>query len=149
LKPASDISPIRALLAETSTLTLSTIDPDGTPRATPVFFAFDDQATLIFLSDRDTPHCRNLERQPAVAAALYPEVSEWRELRGLQIKGRASTFPTSEQEAALAVFADRFPFVRDLEEVVSQSEVYRLRPSWVRLVDNRQGFGYKREWSLE
>jgi uncharacterized protein YhbP (UPF0306 family) len=149
LNTAPDLLPILALMAETCTLTLSTIEPDGSPRATPVFFAFDDQATLVFLSERDTPHCHNLERQPFVAAALYPEVSDWTELRGLQIKGLASAVPKSEQEAAVVVYANRFPFVRELEEVVSLSEVYRLRPSWVRLIDNRQGFGYKREWSLD
>lgn len=144
-----DISPVLALLAETYTLTLSTIDSDGSPRATPVFFAFDDQATLIFLSERDAPHSLNLERQPSIAAALYPEVSDWRELRGLQIKGLASEVPASAQTAALAVYAGRFPFVGDLEGVVSQSQVYRLQPKWVRLIDNRQGFGTKHEWTLE
>ena len=144
-----DLSPILALLAETRTLTLSTIDPDGSPRATPVFFAFDDRATLIFLSERDPPHCHNLERLPHVAAAVYPDVSDWTELRGLQIKGVASAVPEGEQQAALAVYTERFPFVRALAVVVSLSEVYRLQPKWVRLIDNRQGFGYKREWSLE
>jgi uncharacterized protein YhbP (UPF0306 family) len=127
---------------------LSTIDPDGSPRATPVFFAFDERATLFFLSERDTPHSHNLERQPSVAAALYPEVSEWRELRGLQIKGLASAVPASDKAPALAVYAGRFPFVSDLKEVVALSQVYRLQPKWVRLIDNRQGFGTKREWTL-
>jgi uncharacterized protein YhbP (UPF0306 family) len=148
LKLVSDLSPILALLTETHDLTLATLDPDGKPRATPLFFAFDDQATLYFLSERDTQHCRNLEREPFVAAALYPDVSDWRQLRGLQIKGLAAAVPTPDIEAALAIYIDRFPFVSDLEQVVSQSEVYRLRPKWVRLIDNRHGFGYKREWSL-
>lgn len=143
-----DLSPILALLAETQALTLATLDPDGRPRATPIFFAFDDRADLIFLSDPQTQHCRNLEREPSASAALYPEVSDWRGLRGLQIKGVASSVPASDREAALSQYTARFPFVLELTDVVSQSEVYRLRPTWVRLIDNRQGFGYKREWTL-
>jgi uncharacterized protein YhbP (UPF0306 family) len=144
----SDLSPILALLAETQTLTLATLDPDGMPRATPLFFAYDEQISLVFLSDRDTQHCRNLEREPSVAAALYPSVSDWRELRGLQFKGLAFPSPEAERESALAQYAARFPFIDSLTEVVAQSQIYRLRPTWVRLIDNRQAFGYKREWDL-
>jgi len=144
----SDLSPILALLAETQALTLATHDPDGMPRATPVFFAFDDQATLIFLSERDAQHCRNLEREPFVAAALYPEVSDWRELRGLQIKGVARIVSTPDRKAALAIYAARFPFVDSLADIIDRSEIYDLRPHWVRLIDNRRGFGFKREWTL-
>lgn len=145
----SDLSPILDLLSETQTLTLATLDPDGGPRATPLFFAFDDRASLFFLSERDTQHCRNLEREPSVAAALYPEVDDWLELRGLQIKGLAFPIAASERQAALACYTARFPFTDTLTEIVSESEVYRLRPRWVRLIDNRKGFGHKREWTLD
>jgi uncharacterized protein YhbP (UPF0306 family) len=148
LKLVSDLSPILALLAETQALTLASLDPDGKPRATPLFFAFDDQATLIFLSERDTQHCRNLEREPFVAAALYPHVGDWRELRGLQIKGHASPVPSPDRETALAVYGSRFPFTDSLADVVGRSEIYHLRPKWVRLIDNRLGFGFRREWTL-
>lgn len=144
----ADLTPILSLLTETRALTLSTLDPDGRPRATPLFFAFDEYAALIFLSDRETQHCHNLKRDPSVAAALYPEVGNWRELRGLQIQGLASVVPSDGRESALSLYSIRFPFVDALAEVVAQSEVYRLSPTWVRLIDNRQGFGYKREWTF-
>jgi|SRR3990172_2423026 len=143
-----DLTPILSLLSETRALTLATLDPDGRPRATPLFFAFDEQAALIFLSDRETQHCRNLKRDPSVAAALYPEVSDWHELRGLQIQGVASVVPVADRGSALSLYTARFAFVGALAEVVARSEVYRLSPTWVRLVDNRQRFGYKREWTL-
>jgi uncharacterized protein YhbP (UPF0306 family) len=143
-----DLSLILAILAETQTLTLATLDPDGLPRATPLFFAFNEKATLVFVSERDTQHCRNLERQPSVAAAVYPDVHDWRELRGLQIKGFASLVSPRDRDAAMALYASRFPFVDTLADVLGRSEAYHLRPSWVRLIDNRQGFGYKREWTL-
>ena len=150
LKPnhVPDLTPVLSLLAETHSLTLATIDPDGRPRATPLFFAFDDQAGLFFLSDRETQHCRNLRRDPSAAASLYPEVADWREIRGLQIRGLASAIPASERAPALALYTTRFPFLGELNTIVSRSEIYRLRPTWVRLIDNRQGFGYKREWNL-
>lgn len=144
----SDLSPILALLGETRALTLATLDPDGRPRATPLFFAFDDRTSLVFLSEPDTQHCLNLERDPSAAAALYPEESDWRFLRGLQMKGLASVVPASDRDEALALYTARFPFISDLPQPVSQSQVYRFHPTWVRLIDNRHGFGYKREWTF-
>ena len=143
-----DFSPVLALLAESRCLTLATLDPDGRPRATPLFFAFDDQACLFFLSDRESQHSRNLRRDSSAAASLYPEVADWHEIRGLQIRGFASAVPASEREPALALYTTRFPFAGELNGIVSRSETYRLHPTWVRLIDNRQGFGHKREWNL-
>jgi len=150
LKPNNvpDLTPVLALLAETRSLSLATLDPDGRPRATPLFFAFDDQACLFFLSERETQHCRNLSRDSSAAASLYPEVADWHEIRGLQIRGFASVVPASEREPALALYTTRFPFAGELGGIVSLSEIYCLHPTWVRLIDNRQGFGYKREWNL-
>jgi uncharacterized protein YhbP (UPF0306 family) len=144
----SDLSPVLGLLSETQTLTLSTLDRDGKPRATPLFFAYDHQVSLFFLSDHDSQHCRNLEHEPSAAAAVYPSVSDWRELRGLQIKGLAFPLADPEREPALALYAARFPFIDSLADVVARSRIYRLRPMWVRLIDNRRAFGYKREWDL-
>jgi uncharacterized protein YhbP (UPF0306 family) len=143
-----DLSPILALLAETQALTLATLDPDGKPRATPVFFAFDNQATLFFLSELETQHAHNIEREASVAAAVYPDVSDWRSLRGLQVKGHASLVPAHDRDAALTVYRARFPFIDSLADIVGRSEIYHLRPKWVRLIDNRHAFGFRREWTL-
>ena len=35
-----------------------------------------------------------------------------------------------------------------LEELIKVNQLYAFVPGWVRLVDNSQGFGYKREWKL-
>src|SRR3989304_6302619 len=43
---------------------------------------------------------------------------------------------------------DAAQFAGELGGIVSLSEIYCLHPTWVRLIDNRQGFGYKREWNL-
>ena len=143
-----DCAPILGLLTETRTLTLATLDPDGSPRATPLFFAPDDQADLYFLSSPDSPHSRNLARDPRAAVGVYPNEEKWENLRGLQMKGLAAIVPRSGKKKAMAVYKARYPFIGSLAAALALSEIYRFHPRWVRLIDNRQAFGYHAEWSL-
>ncbi len=146
--PIPGLVPVVEILSQTTALTLATIDDDGSPRATPLFFATDDRLWLYFLSEAGTQHARNLLRDAHAAAALFPPASDWREIRGLQIKGNVSRIEQGERKEALAIYADRFPFVADLAGTIDLSEVFRLTPSWIRLIDNRRGFGFKQDWRL-
>lgn len=146
---APDLAALLDVLRETTTLTLATLDPDGTPRATPLYFAPMEQGSLIFLSDPATPHARNLARSPAVAAAAYPEAAHWRAIRGVQLKGMVDRPEAAEAEDALGVYRRRFPFVDEVPAAIEGMAVYRLRPRWARLIDNRRGFGHTTEWSWD
>jgi uncharacterized protein YhbP (UPF0306 family) len=144
--PSQDLRDLLELLAETSTLTLATTDPDGTPRATPLYFAASPKADLLFLSDPATPHARNLSERPRAAVAAYPEVASWQEIRGVQMKGTASALGAAEAEGALALYRGRFGFLSQVPAAFDRMSVYLFRPYWARLIDNRRGFGSAREW---
>jgi uncharacterized protein YhbP (UPF0306 family) len=45
-------------------------------------------------------------------------------------------------------YAIKFPFVAELKAIVRQNTLYTFIPTWIRLVDNRRGFGHKEEWRL-
>lgn len=144
--PAGDLAPLLELLAETTTLTLATLDPDGTPRATPLYFAPDAQADLVFLSDPETPHAQNLANSPRAAVGAYPEAAHWREIRGVQMKGVVERLAGNEAERALALYRSRFTFVDEVPAALEGMSAYIFRPAWARLIDNRHGFGFRREW---
>lgn len=137
---------IQALLEETRALTLATTDPDGAPRATPLYFAAGPDLELLFLSDPDSPHSRNLQREPRAAAAAFPAVEDWRAIRGVQIRGLVRPLDEAEHPAGMRIYRARFGDLAGLEVALAGSRLYRLRPSWLRLIDNRRGFGFKREW---
>ena len=40
------------------------------------------------------------------------------------------------------------PFVAALKPLIARNQLYVFTPTWLRLVDNRRGFGYKQEWTL-
>ncbi|HKY84035.1 MAG TPA: pyridoxamine 5'-phosphate oxidase family protein [Anaerolineales bacterium] len=147
--PGDELRDLLAVLAETSTLTLATTDPDGTPRATPVYFTATPAAALVFLSDPSTPHAKNLSDRPATAAAAYPDVEDWRDIRGVQMKGTAGRLTTDAAEDALELYRRRFGFLSQVPAALDRMSVYLFRPRWARLIDNRRGFGFVREWKLD
>jgi uncharacterized protein YhbP (UPF0306 family) len=132
-----------------STMTLATCDASGAPHAAPVYFVADEDLRLYFFSDPESQHSLDLRRDPRAAAAVYPECHGWQEIRGLQLHGEVrSVSPGAEWDAAWALYAAKFPFVNELKEAVMSNSLYVFTPRWVRLVDNRRGFGFKQEWDL-
>lgn len=138
------------LLADVSTMTLATRGAQGEPHACAVYFAADDKNRLYFFSDPQSQHGQDLAGDPRSAVSIYPECLHWREIRGIQMRGLASQVPPGAAwEAGWESFKAKFPFVAELEEVVAGNVLYVFAPQWIRLVDNRLGFGYKQEWYLE
>jgi uncharacterized protein YhbP (UPF0306 family) len=138
-----------------STMTLATANQAGEAHAAPVYFAVRALPTprefeLIFFSAPDSRHGQDLANSSLASAAMYPETNHWQEIRGLQISGRVRLLKSgSEWNSAWEVFKAKFPFVAELENIIRRNALYAMQPTWVRLVDNRRGFGYKQEWTLD
>lgn len=138
-------------------MTLSTIDPKGGPCAAPVYFVareydFSESRShwrLYFFSEATSQHAQNITRDGRAAAAIYPECQGWQDIRGLQLRGVVQPVAKgSEWELAWQVYCDKFPFVAQLKPIVARNELYVFAPEWIRLVDNRRGFGFKQEWTF-
>ena len=130
-------------------MTLATSGADGSPHAASVYFAADQNLRLYFFSDPASLHGRHLPENPYAAGAIYPECHDWRDIRGLQLHGRVyPVLPGPEWDAAWELYAAKFPFVSELRSEVEKNSLYAFVPGWVRLVDNRRGFGFKQEWDL-
>lgn len=78
---------IAALVDECKSLQVATLDPDGAPHLTTVWFAREGTAWL-FETYGKSQKVVNLRRDPRVAL-LIEQGSEYSELRGVSIKGRA------------------------------------------------------------
>ncbi len=143
-----DYASVLSILSEVEAMTLATTGADGDPRATPVYFAFDDQLNLTFLSDRRSLHSMNLDRDARAAVAMFPQIGDWRALRGVQMQGSARLVESKDRGAAQAIYQRRFPFVAAFSELIGESSFYRFVPSWVRWIDNRRGFAFQKEWTV-
>lgn len=144
-RPLDD--PAVAEVLGVSTLTLATSDASGAVHAAPVFFAAADDLRLLFLSDPASQHVRDGAGGRPVAAAIHVETAAWQEIRGLQLRGMVERVPDGpERDRAAAPYVAKFPFVAGLAEVVERAGLFVFVPDWIRLIDNRRAFGFRREW---
>ena len=143
-------SRIEAFLQEHHVMSLATSGPEG-PWSAAVFYA-SDGLTLYFVSAPGSRHSRDIEASGRAAATIHRDVGDWREIRGIQLEGKAARVGGTERAAALARYGRKFPLIADLPSAppeiaaaMARVEWYRLSPRRVRLVDNTLGFGHREE----
>jgi uncharacterized protein len=143
-----ETQPFQGMLALPA-LTLATQGTDG-PHAAPVYFAADEELRLFFFSDPQSLHGRHLAQDGRAAVALFPPSQDWREIQGLQMQGQAQRLASGTHwDQGWACYRLKFPFVDAMQAIITQNALYVFTPRWIRLVDNRRGFGFKQEWTLE
>jgi uncharacterized protein YhbP (UPF0306 family) len=150
---------IRQMLDAHNTVSLATARDDR-PWVATVFYASDPDLNLYFVSDGCTRHGRDLEASGRVAAAINPDCGTWNDVRGLQLEGRVRILTGSTRLAGLRHYLAKFHDVKALfeqprdrnEETIAErlraANLYCLRPSWIRLIDNSRWFGFKAELEL-
>ena len=127
---------VRALLERENTLVLATAADDGTPIATPLFYYSDGEGNLYWLSSPDSRHSRNLSARPRVAVAVFAQVTDWKEIRGVQMEGAAEAVDSATRAAILDPYRRRFALGPELDEVIGRSAMYVFRPAWWRYIDS-------------
>jgi len=132
-------------------LTLAYQDDAG-PGACAVWFAPREDLSIFFLSALTTRHGQALADGQDVAFAVHKDEQDWRAIQGLQGRGWCQPVLQAEQDAAWQVYVARFPFVAeqlpDLRAALARTVLWRIAPSWLRLIDNTRGFGFKQELDL-
>ena len=61
----------RAVIDEGVFMTLATADANGVPWASPVWFAPDGYSELLWVSDPNARHSRNIAARPEIAIVIY------------------------------------------------------------------------------
>ena len=132
-----------AFLREHQVLTLAV---DG-PYAAAVFYAVDDDLNLYFVTDPKTRHGQALGGK--VAGTIQRDRQSWKEIRGVQLTGHCRRLTGAAAVVGWALFLKRFALagVAELAPAFAKVELWKITPDWLRLTDNRQGFGHKAEWT--
>lgn len=151
-KPSADaqlLDPKNEVLWTVPAMTLATVGSDGLPHTAAVYFAADEaQENLYFFSAADSQHSLDITSNPKAAADIHPLTNDWREIRGLQLRGEVFPVPAGDSwNAGWQCYLKKFPFVQELKAELERSILYTFRPTWIRTIDNRRGFGFKEEWS--
>jgi uncharacterized protein YhbP (UPF0306 family) len=140
---------ISSFLAAHHVVSLATFGSSG-PHATSLFYACDGLA-LVWVSEPDTQHSREIEADHRVAATVAPDYSDFTAIRGVQIAGAAHRVVAADERMRhLAKLESRYPFLGQLaagplklRQAYARTAVYRLQPARIVLIDNTKGFGHK------
>jgi len=140
---------VNAFLAAHHVMSLATMGSSG-PHATSLLYACDGLA-LIWVSEPDSQHSREIEADPRVSATVAPDYSDFAIIRGVQITGAARRVVAADERMRhLAQLEARYTFLGQLaagpaklREAYARTAVYRLQPARLVLIDNTKGFGHK------
>ncbi|MFQ5578468.1 MAG: pyridoxamine 5'-phosphate oxidase family protein [Anaerolineae bacterium] len=143
---------VLAYLQAHNVMTLATTGPDGVWAA--AVFYVNHTFTFYFLSAPTTRHSRNIAAHPEVAATIQKDYgySEWSQIQGVQLEGRARQIKGAERAAAIARYGAKFPVVDTLpgtpaEIVAAMRHVawYKVEPERLHFIDNSLGLGHRDE----
>lgn len=122
-------------------LTLATSDEAGAPYCCNLFYSFDKEGvSFIFASGDDTHHVEQMQSRAEVAASIVLESRVVGKLQGLQIVGRVVRGGERERD----LYIKSFPYA-----AVLPLKLWRLDVEWLKMTDNRLGFGKKIIWRRE
>jgi uncharacterized protein YhbP (UPF0306 family) len=109
---------------------IATVGPAGEPHVNTAYFAWSDELELVWLSDPEAKHSRNVRGGSAAAIAVYDSRQTWgKPDRGIQLFGTARE---SDDEAVRHLYERRFP---DAVGGLGGYRFYRFVPARVKLFD--------------
>ncbi len=123
-------------------LTLATVS-GGLPWCANCFYAYmEEENAFVFTSDSETKHIRDLEEGNRVAGSVVLETSVVGKIQGIQFTGTLTEVTTDNTKDASAAYLKRFPFA-----ALMKTKLWLLEPDFIKMTDNRLGFGKKLLWS--
>ncbi len=135
---------ILKLISKHHILTLATSE-DNKPYCCTCFYTYLEEKNLfIFTSEKNTRHIDQALKQPFVAGTIALETRIIGRIRGLQLTGKVKEVKDEDllevRKAYIRKFAYTKPFLKD-------ATFWTLAPDFLKLTDNRLGFGTKLIWS--
>jgi uncharacterized protein YhbP (UPF0306 family) len=124
------------LLRASTLCALATVSSGGRAYINAMYFARGEGWDLVWISARDSRHSRNVRAGGSAAITVYDSHQRWGgNDRGIQVFGRARELTGRAGRDALASYARRF---HAADRVLSRFVPYRLRPTRLKLFDERE-----------
>jgi uncharacterized protein YhbP (UPF0306 family) len=140
---------VRRFLDLHSTLTLATVDPDASPRSTPLFYRSTPALSLYWFSSPRSAHSVNCARNPITSIAVYAHTTFWRQIQGLQMRGSVSRVKDPRLRGIIAAdFTARFHLGPAPRLALRAAALFCFVPSWLRYLDNSRRFGFRFELKM-
>jgi uncharacterized protein YhbP (UPF0306 family) len=127
-------SMMRRLLEASTLCSIATLSPGERPCVNTAYFARSPDVGLVWLSDPEARHSRNLESSASTAIAVYDANQVWgRPDRGIQLFGTARPVGARAARECAALYGRRFPGYAQTEP--TDYHLYRFTPRRVKIFD--------------
>ena len=97
------------VIAANKYMTLATVDRDGDPWISPVFFAPDSGRRFLWASSPEALHSRNVAEHPEVSVVVYDSSVPIGGARAVYVRAVAAVVPDDELEVLAVVYSSRLP----------------------------------------
>lgn len=101
-----------------------------------------DENNLVFTSDNDTKHIQFAVKNPNVAGSVVLETKIIGKIQGIQFQGILSKAKGKDLKMAKEKYLRRFPIA-----TLMDTNLWILNLTFIKMTDNRLGFGKKLIWN--
>ncbi len=127
---------IQPFLGNHHILSLATCG-DNQPYCCNVFYVYDSEKNhFIFASSDDTKHIENIKINKNTAGTIHLDTDVVTKIQGVQFKGKTELYKGDKM-----IYFKRFPL-----SVVLKPKLWCIHVEWLKITDNRLGFGKKLIW---
>ena len=126
-----------------------------------VFYVSDQKLNIYFISFDESKHIQGILKNKRVSATINQDVSDWMQIKGLQLQGVAYKVPEQLRKDILNAYRKKFDSINRLLELPETDDekkiakqfnsisLFCFEPDWIRLLDNSLSFGSKEEIELK
>jgi len=104
----------------------------------------EDDNLLVFTTDEDTRHGKEFVENPLVAGSVALETMIIGKIQGIQFQGIIYKPGGGELDKIKSCYLKRFPIA-----ALMDTHFWAVKPTYIKMTDNRFGFGKKLIWTGE
>jgi nitroimidazol reductase NimA-like FMN-containing flavoprotein (pyridoxamine 5'-phosphate oxidase superfamily) len=131
----SKVKKAKTITRQNRFITISTCTPNGNPWITPVFYAYDDDYNLYWVSSKNARHSKNIRSNPKIAIVIFDSTKGEGEGDAIYIEATAKEMKTTKEiEEGMKYYDTRASkkelMVKDPENVTGKKEwrFYKAEP---------------------
>jgi uncharacterized protein YhbP (UPF0306 family) len=128
-------------IGEHHVLSLATV-LDNKPYTSNCFYVYlPKENAFIFTSDPETTHAKHMLDNANVGLNIFLETKAVGKIQGLQITGEVKVLDGDDEKSAKLAYLKEYPFA-----ILKMETMWKVFPNFMKLTDNRLGFGKKIIW---
>jgi len=116
---------------------------DNEPWCANCFYVYlEDENAIVFTTDVTTRHGQEFLKNSLVAGSVVLETMVLGKIRGIQFQGKVSEPEGELMAKAKSAYLKRFPVA-----ILMDTRLWIVKLSYIKMTDNRLGFGKKLFWT--